>query len=212
MGTFVPIMGIHTPSPAPANVLFGQTRRDVLALLLGRPDERFYLREILRAAGGGSGGVQRELKQLVAAGILDRVREGRQVYFSANRDANIFPELQAIIQKTAGAGDVLRAALAPLIRQERIVLAFVYGSVAKGAQTANSDVDLLVIGDVTLTEVIPAVRDAEQRLGREVNPAVYPIAEFRKILNSGTAFLNRVVAGPKIFLAGDADELARLAR
>lgn len=92
-----------TPA-SPAHVLFGRTRRDVLALLLGRPDERFYLREILRLTAGGMGAVQRELRQLVEAGLAIRVTEGRQVYFSANRDSSIFPELQAIIQKTAGKG------------------------------------------------------------------------------------------------------------
>ena len=205
-------MGTSLPPTGSARVLFGQTRRDVLALLLGRPDERFYLREILRAIGGGSGAVQRELKQLVEAGLVERKREGRQVYFSANRDATIFPELQAIIQKTAGAAEVLRTGLAPLLRKERIAVAFVYGSVAGGTQTSASDVDLLILGDATLAEIIPAVRSAERRLGREVNPSVYPVKEFRKKLKTGGPFLKRVLAGPKIFIAGDDRELERLAR
>jgi predicted nucleotidyltransferase len=155
--------------------------------------------------------VQRELKQLVEAGLVQRQSEGRQVYFSANRGAAIFPELQAIIQKTAGAADVLRAGLAPLLRSERIVLAFVYGSVATGSQTAPSDVDVLILGDATLAEVIPAVRSAEKRLGREVNPSVYPVKEFRKKLKTGAPFLTRILAGPKHFIAGDERELERLA-
>jgi DNA-binding transcriptional ArsR family regulator len=193
-------------------VLFGQTRRDVLALLLGRPDERFYFREILRATGAGSGAVQRELKQLLEAGLIERRREGHQVYFSANRAAPIFPELQAIIQKTAGAADVLRDALAPFLRSERIAVAFIYGSVAAGSQTGASDVDLMIVGDVTLADVIPAVRAAEQRLSREVSPSVYPIKEFRKKLKAGAPFLKRVLAGAKFFVAGDDRELERLAR
>lgn len=199
-------------SASPAHVLFGRTRRDVLALLLGRPDERFYLREVLRLTGGGTGAVQRELQQLVEAGLATRVTEGRQVYFSANRESSIFPELQAIIQKTAGAVDVLRAALAPLVKAERLALALVYGSVAGGSQTAASDVDLLLVGDATLSEVIPAVRAAEARLRREVNPSVYPLKEFRKKLKAGAPFLKRVMAGPMLFIAGDANELERLAR
>jgi len=205
-------MGTSLPPALAGRVLFGQTRRDVLALLLGRPDERFYFREILRATGGGSGAVQRELKQLVEAGLVERRSEGRQVYFSANRSAAIFPELQAIIQKTAGAADVLRAALAPLLRKERIAVAFVYGSVALGSQTAASDVDLLILGDITLADVIPAVRTAEGRLGREVNPSVYPVKEFRKKLKAGAPFLKRILAGAKVFIAGDERELERLAR
>lgn len=195
-----------------SRVLFGSTRREVLALLLGRPDERFYLREILRAVGRGSGGVQRELKQLVEAGLVQREARGHQVYFSANRGAAIFPELQGIIEKTAGAVDVLRASLAALLGQGRVELAFVYGSVASGKKTARSDVDLLIVGDVLLTEVVPALRAAEARLGREVNPTVYPPKEFRDKVKRGAPFLKRIVAGPKLFVAGDEHDLARLAR
>jgi len=140
-------------------LLFGSTRREVLALLLGRPDERFYLREIVRAVGAGFGAVQRELKQLVDVGLVTREARGHQVYFSANRDAPIFPELQAIIEKTAGAVDVLappaRIALRDEIHRLRgpILEAAeasgasevrVFGSVARGEETAESDVDFLV--------------------------------------------------------------------
>jgi len=196
----------------PSHALFGRTRREVLGLLLGHPDERFYLREILRAIGGGSGALQRELAQLVESGLVHRVREGRQVYFSANRDAAIFPELQAIIQKTAGTVELLRLALAPLARDARVVMAFVYGSVARGEQTAASDVDLLVLGEVTLAEVVSAIRGAEERLGREVNPTVYPVEEWRARIKAGAPFLKRVLSSPKLFIVGDGHELARLAR
>ncbi len=211
MSTIDPIMGTSLPPTLSARVLFGQTRREVLALLLGRPDERFYLREILRAIGGGSGAVQRELKQLVEAGLVERQSEGRQVYFSANQRSAIFPELQAIIQKTAGAADALRAGLAPLVRAEHVTVAFVYGSVAAGSQTAASDLDFLIVGDATLADVIPAIRAIERQLGRAVNPSLYPVKEFRKKVKAGAPFLKRVLAGPKIFIVGDARELERLA-
>lgn len=210
--TLVPIMGTSTSAAAAARVLFGQTRRGVITLLFAHPDQRFYLREILRAVGGGSGAVQRELAQLVQVGLVKREREGRQVYFSANRNAGIFPELRAIVEKTTGAADVLRAELADLLETERMSAAFIYGSVARGEQTDASDVDLLILGDVSLGEVIPAVRAAEARLGREVNPSLFPVAEYRRGLKRGNAFLKRVNAGPKLFLKGDDRELARLAR
>jgi DNA-binding transcriptional ArsR family regulator len=212
LGTIAPIMGTGPDLDRVSRLLFGSTRREVLALLLGRPDQRFYLREILRAAGGGSGAVQRELKQLVDAGLVEREKQGRQVYFSANRQAAIFPELQAIIEKTAGAVDVLRAYLAPLLRAGRIEVAFVYGSVASGKQTARSDVDLVVVGDVSLAQLIPVLRAAEARLRREVNASVYPVTEFRDKARRGTPFLRRIMAGPKLFVAGDDRVLGRLAR
>lgn len=209
--TIVPIMGTSQNQDMMGRVLFGQTRREVLALLMGRPDERFYLREIVRAVGGGSGAIQRELKRLVEAGLVDRRAEGRQVYFSADRECAIFPELQSIIQKTAGVVDVMRASLAPPIRKTKITVALVYGSMARGEQTARSDVDLLVVGDVTLAEIIPAIRVAEERLGREVNPSVYPAKEFRENLKRGTPFVKRILAGPKLFVVGDDHVLGRLA-
>ena len=195
-----------------SRLLFGSVRREVLALLLGRPDERFYLREIVRSVGGGSGAVQRELKQLVDAGLVDREARGHQVYFAANREAPIFPELQAIVEKTAGTVDVLRASLAPLVRDGSIDVALVYGSVAAGKQTARSDVDVLTVGTITLTELVPALRIAEQRLGREINSSVYPAREFREKLKRGAPFLQRIMTGPKLFVAGDKRELERLAR
>ena len=195
-----------------SRLLFGSVRREVLALLLGRPDERFYLREIVRSVGGGSGAVQRELKQLVDAGLVDREARGHQVYFAANREAPIFSELQAIVEKTAGTVDVLRASLAPLVRDGSIDVALVYGSVAAGKQTARSDVDVLTVGTITLTELVPALRIAEQRLGREINSSVYPAREFREKLKRGAPFLQRIMTGPKLFVAGDKRELERLAR
>lgn len=195
-----------------AQALFGPTRRQVLSLLFGRPDERFYLREVVRAAGMGSGTVQRELAQLVEAGLIEREAHGRQVYFSVNRDAPIFPELYSLIQKTAGVAEVLRGSLGKLARAGDIEVALVYGSVAAGTPTASSDIDLLVVGSVTLSAMLPALRAAEAKLGREINPTVYPPAEFRQKARSGAHFLKRVLAGPKLYVAGDADELARLAR
>jgi predicted nucleotidyltransferase len=112
----------------------------------------------------------------------------------------------------AGAVDVLRASLATLLSQRRVELAFVYGSVASGKKTARSDVDLLVVGDVSLTQLIPALRAAEARLGREVNSTVYPVKEFRDKVKRAAPFLKCVLTGPKLFVAGDDRVLGRLAR
>jgi uncharacterized protein len=204
-------MGTATPDRV-SRLLFGSVRREVLALLIGRPDERFYLREILRAVGGGSGAVQRELKQLTEAGLVDREARGNHVYFSANREAPIFPELRGIVEKTAGTVDLVRASIAPLLSQGRIEIAFIFGSVASGGQTTRSDVDLFIVGDVSLAEVVPALRKVEERLGREVNPSVFRSSEFHSKLKRGSAFLKRVLTGPKLFVAGDDRDLARLAR
>ncbi|MCC7134704.1 MAG: nucleotidyltransferase domain-containing protein [Gemmatimonadales bacterium] len=184
----------------------------MLALLFGHPDQRFFLREIVRAVGAGSGSVQRELAHLVAAGLLTRECHGRQVYFGVNRDAPIYPDLKAIVDKTAGVAEVLRAELAGILASDQAAVAFVFGSVARGQETGASDVDLMIVGTVSLRDVIPPIRLAEARLHREVNPSVFPVSEFRARLKRGSAFLKRVLAEPKVFLKGNDRDLAGLAR
>lgn len=202
-------MSTLTPSPSAGLILFGKTRRAVLALLYGRPEEDFYLREIVRAAGTGVGAVQRELRLLAGAGIVRRRVRGNQVYFQANPESPIFRELRGLVLKTAGLADVLRAALAPLA--ERTRAAFIYGSIAHGEERPGSDVDLLIVGDLTFAEAVSILGPAQETLGREVNPAVYPPGEFRKKLKAGHHFLKNVQNEPKIFVAGDERELKRLA-
>jgi len=189
--------------------LFGETRRAVLAILYGHPDQSFYLRQIVRMVGAGQGGVQRELKVLADSGIIERSRVGNQVFFQANPRCPIFNELRGLIIKTTGLADVLRNMLKPLER--RIHTAFIYGSFAGGRDTKASDVDVMVIGDVTFGEVIQALQTAQETLGREINSTVYPKHEFIKKASDKGNFIGRVLSGKKIFLIGDENELARLA-
>lgn len=194
-----------------AQSLFGQTRRAVLALLFGRPDESFYLREIARATGAGTGPVQRELAQLVEAGLIRRTPRGNQVYFGADPESPVFDELRGLIAKTAGIADVLRPALADLERKDKIAAAFVYGSVATGRQKAGSDVDLLVLGSAKLSELLPVLRPVQERLGREINPTIYRPGEFAAKVKKREHFVSRVLEGPKIMLVGSLDDLEALA-
>jgi len=190
-------------------VLFGKTRRAVLALFYLHPDDCFYQRQVARVAGIGLGSAQRELKRLAEVSILIRFRQGRQVMYRANRDCPIFPELQGLILKTVGLVDLLRDSLAPLA--ERIEVAFVYGSFAAGAMTAQSDVDLLVVGDVGFSDVVRCLMRVQVQLGRDVNPSVYPTEEFIHKVSCGHHFLNTVLAGAKVFIFGDERELRKLA-
>jgi uncharacterized protein len=188
--------------------LFGQTRRAVLALLYGHPDQSYYLRQMVRSAGLGLGAAQREVKRLSQAGILLRTVRGNQVLYQANPECPIYEELKGLMVKTTGVADVLRAALATLTG--RIRVAFVYGSLAKLSQRNGSDVDLMVIGDPAFGKVVSALGSAQETLAREVNPTVYSVAEFRSKLKEGHHFLTEVSEGEKIFLIGDERELARL--
>ncbi len=195
MSTFVSVVGT-TPAlqnADPAHVLFGSTRRRVLGWLLGHADESYYLREIVRHTGTSVGALQRELEQLTAAGLLRRTVEGRQVYFQANRDAPIFPELQGLFAKTAGLSDLLREGLVSL--GTKALVAFVFGSAPRGELRAASDIDLLVIGDATFQDVVRALAKVQTRLGRDINPTVYPPNEFREKLRTRHHFLTTVLRG-----------------
>jgi uncharacterized protein len=197
-----------TVSGTLSKVLFGQSRRSILALLYGRADEQFYLREIARRAGTGIGATQRELRQLTGAGLIQGVRRGHQIYYQANRKNPIFAELKSILAKTSGIRDILDEVLAPLA--DRIKLAFVYGSIARGAETASSDVDLMVVGEVSFADVVSVLSQSETKLGREVNPTVYGSSEFREKLGVKNHFLSTVAKDKKLFVIGDEREFRRL--
>ena len=211
MGTIVPRMGSFTSSSGSLGAaLFPATRQALFRLLFGHADQRFYQRQIIRSLRLGSGAVQRELEQLVSAGILTRTVDGRQTYFQANRHCPVFEELKGLVRKTFGMAEVLRDGLAGL--GDKVQLAFVYGSVATGSETAPSDIDVMAIGErVSLDDVVSALRTAQHELRREVNPSVYRTEEFCRKLAGGYHFLSSVIAGPKIFLIGDENELERLA-
>jgi DNA-binding transcriptional ArsR family regulator len=191
-----------------STALFGRTRRAILAQLYGHPDEAYYLRQLVRCAGLGLGAVQREVKRLSEAGILRRAARGREVYYQANPECPLFEELKSLAVKTAGVADILRDALAPLAGRTNV--AFIYGSVARLKQTSASDVDLMVIGDVSFVDVVSALGRAQRILSREINPMVYSPAEFKAKLKAGHHFLSGVLKNEKVFVIGDAHELARM--
>lgn len=210
MGILLPMVGSQTAVAGGALSLFGKTRQTLLALLYSRADEEHLQESLIQLAGLGRGTVQRELEFLARAGVIRRTVRGRQVYLQANPDCPIYAELRGLVVKTAGVGDALRAALAPLTG--RIRVAFIYGSIAKGTERRASDVDVLVIGDVSFAEASEALARSQEAIGREVNPSVYAPANFRSKLAAKHHFLRTVLKSEKIFLIGDEHELGRLAK
>jgi uncharacterized protein len=185
IGTSIPNMGTRTG--ALSNILFSGSRRSILALFYGHADEQFYLREITRRAGTGIGATQRELRQLTDAGLIQSVRRGHQVYYQANRKNPIFTEVKSILAKNGRNPRHSSRALTSL--RDRIRLAFVYGSIAQGEEKASSDVDLMVVGETSFSDVVSALAKIETKLGREVNPTVYGPQEFREKLAAKNHFL-----------------------
>jgi predicted nucleotidyltransferase len=189
-----------------ANALFSATQQRVLGFLFGQPERSFFATELIKLTGGGSGAVQRELARLADSGLVTVTRVGTQKHYQANPKSPIFAELCAIAQKTVGLAEPLREALAPLA--ERIMAAFVFGSVAKRSDTAASDIDVLVLSDsVDYADVFAALQSAEAKLARTINPTVYKPANWREKRESGNAFVIRVAAQPKVFLIGTEEAL-----
>lgn len=197
----------QTKSSGLAETLFSDYRRRVLALLLLRPDEHFHVREISRLTAVPAGSLHRELKLLADAGLLSRHAAGNQVRYQANRDCPIFNELAGIFRKTSGLADIIRSALLPL--SGAVKAAFVFGSVAKGEERGTSDVDVCVIGSASFTDVVMALADMRQQLGREINPVVMSYEQFITKLNAGEQFVSRIMSEPKLFLIGTEHDLGK---
>jgi predicted nucleotidyltransferase len=204
LSTFVLTMRTKLQPLDPAGrVLFGGLRGQLLALVLNDPSRPFYLREIVRLTGASPGTLQREVGILTKAGLFLREKRGRQVYYRANSCAPVYPELRGLIRKTMSGAAVLRSALVPLA--DRIRAAVVFGSMARGELNATSDIDLLVVGDVELSEVLEALKPAEAELGREINAVVYLPAEYRRRQKERRHFAQAVSRGPRLAIIGDLD-------
>lgn len=188
--------------------LFPRVRAELLRLLFTDPERSHHLRDLARLSGLAVGTVQREVRHLREAGLIQERRDGNRLYFFANEENPIFPELRGIVLKTTGLRGQLEEALRGL---EGIKLAFVYGSFASGEAGSESDVDLLVIGPIGLRKIAPRLKRVTETIGREVNPHVMSEGSYREKLAGGDAYITHVTNGPKLWIIGNDDELANLA-
>lgn len=190
-----------------SDALFTATQQRVLGCLFGQPGRSYTVSELIQTTGAGSGAVQREVARLAGSGLLTMEQVGNQKRYRANPDSPIHDELAAIVRKTFGLAAPLREALAPMA--DAIAAAFVYGSVAKGQDTATSDIDLMLLSDTLgYGEVMATLDPLMRQLGRPINPTLYTRSEWRKRIDTGNSFMTRVLAQPRIWLIGGEHELA----
>ncbi|MDH7498988.1 MAG: nucleotidyltransferase domain-containing protein [candidate division NC10 bacterium] len=180
----------------------------LLKKFLLQPEASFYQRELADAVGTRLYTVQRELARLERSGLIIKEARGNRAYYRANRAHPAFEDLRRVVIKTVGLVETLRAALAPL--RGRLRMAFLYGSFASGQEQAGSDIDLFLVGDLSLWEVAAALAPVARELGREMNPTIYPPEELRRKFQEGHHFIREVRKGPKLFLIGSEDDLAAL--
>jgi predicted nucleotidyltransferase len=189
-----------------SNALFSNVQQRVLALIFGQPERSFYTSEIVRSVHSGTGAVERELARLEQSGLVTVERIGNQKHYRANRESPIFDELRGIVLKTVGLADPLRQSLAPYL--SKIIAAFVYGSVAKGTDTARSDIDLMVIGnDLTYADLYGGLQKAEQILRRPVNPTFLSVDDWKRKISTKDSVIAKINAQPKLFIIGSEADL-----
>lgn len=191
-------------------LLFGsKTRTDLLAQFLLHPGESYYIRQLAGLISQSPTPVIRELSRLEELGLVAGEMRANAKYYTVNIASPLFPDLQSLMLKTAGLGDVLRAHLKELLS---IRFAFIYGSFADGSAGPASDLDLMLIGKATLASLTKVMRAAEQRLGREIQYSIFDAKEFAKKLKAKNEFIMQVMDGSRIMLIGDEDEFGRFSK
>ena len=189
-----------------SGALFSKVQQRVLALIFGQPERSFYLSEIVRNVHSGTGAVERVLSRLQRSGLVSIERIGNQKHYRANRESPIFEELRSLVIKTVAVAEPIRKSLRPY--SDKIKTAFVYGSVAKGTDTASSDIDLMVIGDeLNYSELYSASQNAENSLRRKVSPMFLSPADWQRKSSETGSFLGKIRASPKIFVFGSEKDL-----
>lgn len=188
-----------------SNALFTVTQQKVLSLLFTQPDKSFYVKEILRLTGMGVATIKRELDRMRAAGILRMTKIGNQHHYQANPDCPIYLELSGLIKKTSGIVGSINTALSEM--SDQIDWAFIYGSVASEKETAGSDIDLMIIGDISFSQVAGLLYPVQKSLGREINPKIYSRKVWVQMKTSKSSFVSELLLKPRMDVIGNNDGL-----
>jgi predicted nucleotidyltransferase len=192
------------------DALFPLIRQELLAATLLSPDKWWYMSELASHLKTSLSSLQRELNSLSASGVLERKQDGRRAYYKARKDSPVFGDLRGLLLKTAGIVPALESEFTRF--GDKIRWAAIYGSIARGEEGAQSDIDLLVVGDISTGDLLPLLRRVERRFGREVNVKRYSEKEFRDKMRGGDHFVKSVLRGKVVSLIGSPDELEAATR
>ena len=191
-----------------AELLSSRARAEIFRLLLSGTGEELHVREIGRRSGLNDSTIRQELSKLVGLDLVQSRRDSNRVYYRAKTENPLYPEIRNLVLKTSGLADVLKSALV----DKRIRVAFVFGSIARGDETATSDIDLMVIGQLGLRDLSRLLSGIQEKIGREVNPYVLKEEELRKRVRTKEHFVSSVFESPKIFIIGSHHELEAMGR
>ena len=191
-----------------SEILSSRTRAEIFRLLFGIADEELHVRELQRRSGLNDSTIRQELRKLVRLELVKGRKDSNRVYYTANRSNPLYPELRSLVLKTVGLVDILRAVL----QDDRIQMAFVFGSIAEGKETVDSDVDLFIIGNLGLRTVSKLLSGPSMKIGREINPHVMIAKEFRNRIETGEHFISSVIESQKLFIIGSENDLKTMGR
>lgn len=186
--------------------LFSRARTEIFRLLFGITERKLHLREIERQANLNVATIRRELRALSKSDLVTSQRDGNRLYYCANYDHPLYPDIRNIVLKTSGLVDILK----PALSAQDIQIAFVFGSLARHEALAQSDIDLMVIGTVSLRTLVDRLTGLSEQLGREVNPHVLSPQKLKEQIQNNHPLITRVMNSPKLFIKGEKDELAAM--
>jgi DNA-binding transcriptional ArsR family regulator len=186
-----------------AELLSSRARAEIFRLLFGVSQRELHGREVARRSALSEASLRQELRKLQRLGLVIGRRAGNRVYYRADTDHPLYEDIYGLVIKTVGLAEVISAVL----DSATVQLAFVFGSVVKGIPNATSDVDLMVVGDLSLRELARLLPSAADSIGREINPHVMTVEEYRARRRDGDHFVTHVLAGPKLFIVGSQREL-----
>jgi predicted nucleotidyltransferase len=192
-----------------SEILSSKIRADIFRLFFGVSDNELHMREIERRSGYAIGTIQSELRKLLRLDLVSKRKDGNRTYYRANKDHPLFLDIQRLVLKTVGLVDILQN---KLTKSQEITIAFVFGSIARQEEMAGSDIDLVVIGHLGLREITALLSGLTEKVGREINPHVFSVKEFKKRIARKEHFITQVLDEPKIFIFGDENELKTMAR
>jgi predicted nucleotidyltransferase len=191
-----------------SGILSSRVRAEIFRLLFGLNEKELHMREMERQAALSLGTIRQDLQKLVKLDLVKARRDGNRLYYRANTDHPLFLEIRNLVLKTAGLVEVIKSAL----DREGIEVAFIFGSLARSKERAESDVDLMVIGTIGLRSLSSRLAGVSEQIGREINPHALSIEEFRRRKQNGNHFLSNVIESPKLFIIGSENDLETMGR
>lgn len=191
-----------------AELLSSRVRAEIFRLLFGPVSRELHVRELQRQSGLNDATVRQELKKLTRLGVVEARQNGNRTYYRANAQHPLYEDIRNLVLKTSGLVDVLREALG----NSGIRLAFVFGSLASATEKAHSDVDLMVIGTISLRQLGKRLSGISEKIGREVNPHVLTPEEFTQRVKAQDHFITSVLATSRLFVIGGEDELGTMGK